>query len=202
MCANARQAELGNAALPVDVVLDSVRYAGIISVGCHGTSKDFGSIADLVESLTAVDGSGRPVVYDATHPLFSQARTLHQGLAHAHILGKAADDVSDLLKCEVQRTHLLDLLASAQLPCLRMRGSCHAQARTAFGLMGIITELTMRLASTEQEPDKPFGAPHGYIGKPLVPGLLQSHVWLKDLHTTGSLGAISPFVACMHPPFL
>ncbi len=32
------------------------------------------------------------------------------------------------------------------------------QARTAFGLMGVITELTFRLASLEQEPDKPFGA--------------------------------------------
>ena len=78
-CAHLRQAELGNAALPVDVVLDSVRYAGIISVGCHGTSKDFGSIADLVESLTAVDGSGRLVVYNATHPFFSQAWPLLKG---------------------------------------------------------------------------------------------------------------------------
>lgn len=61
-------------------MLDSVRYAGIISVGCHGTSKDFGSIADLVESLTAVDGSGRLVVYNATHPFFSQAWPLRKEL--------------------------------------------------------------------------------------------------------------------------
>lgn len=27
--------------------------------------------------------------------------------------------------------------------------------------MGVITELTMRLASTERDPDKPFGAPLG-----------------------------------------
>ena len=32
------------------------------------------------------------------------------------------------------------------------------QARTSFGLMGIITELTMRLASVEREPEKPFSA--------------------------------------------
>lgn len=38
--------------------------------------------------------------------------------------------------------------------------SAIAQARTAFGLMGIITELTLRLASLEQQPDKPFCALH------------------------------------------
>ncbi|KAK9836984.1 hypothetical protein WJX81_004351 [Elliptochloris bilobata] len=94
-------ADLGNAALPADVVIESVRYAGVISMGCHGSSKDFGAIPDFVESLTAINGRGQPVVYDVTHAHFSQART-------------------------------------------------------ALGLMGIITEITMRLASVEHEPDKPF----------------------------------------------
>lgn len=40
----------------------------------------------------------------------------------------------------------------------RKRIYCPTQARTAFGLMGVITELTFRLASNEQDPDKPFGA--------------------------------------------
>ncbi|KAK9836979.1 hypothetical protein WJX81_004257 [Elliptochloris bilobata] len=93
--------ELGNAALPSDTVIESVRYGGVVSTGSHGTARDFGSVPDFVESLTIVDGRGQLVAYNASHSFFDQART-------------------------------------------------------AFGLMGVITELTLRLASVEREPDKLF----------------------------------------------
>lgn len=67
-----RQAELGNAALPVDTVIESVRYGGVVSTGAHGTARDFGAVPDFVESLTVVDGRGQPVVYNASSPFFAQ----------------------------------------------------------------------------------------------------------------------------------
>lgn len=69
-----RKAELGNAALPADVVLTTVRYGGAVSTGCHGTAKDYGAIPDYVESLTIVDGRGQPTVYNASSPYFALVR--------------------------------------------------------------------------------------------------------------------------------
>ena len=66
------QAELGNAALPADTVIESVRYGGVVSTGSHGTARDFGAVPDFVESLTVVDGRGQPVVYNASSPFFAQ----------------------------------------------------------------------------------------------------------------------------------
>ena len=68
----ARQAELGNAALPADTVIESVRYGGVVSTGSHGTARDFGAVPDFVESLMAVDGRGQPVVYKSSSPFFAQ----------------------------------------------------------------------------------------------------------------------------------
>lgn len=70
-----RQAELGNAALPADTVIESVRYGGVVSTGSHGTARAFGAVSDFVESLTMVDGRGQPVVYNASSPFFAQVGT-------------------------------------------------------------------------------------------------------------------------------
>ena len=69
-----RQEELGQASLPVNTVIESLRYGGVVSTGSHGTARDFGPMSDFIESMTIVDGRGQPVVYDASHPHFNQAR--------------------------------------------------------------------------------------------------------------------------------
>ena len=69
-----QQEELGNASLPVNTVIESLRYGGVVSTGSHGTARDFGPMSDFIESMTIVDGRGQPVVYDASHPHFNQAR--------------------------------------------------------------------------------------------------------------------------------
>ena len=69
------QAGLGNAALPTNTVLDTTRLSGSVSTGSHGVGRGWGAVSDLVDSLTIVDGSGRPVVYNASLPYFNQART-------------------------------------------------------------------------------------------------------------------------------
>ncbi len=68
------QAELGNAALPTNTVLDTTRLSASVSTGSHGVGRGWGAVSDLVDSLTIVDGGGRPVVYNASHPYFNQAR--------------------------------------------------------------------------------------------------------------------------------
>lgn len=68
--------ELGNAALPVNTVLDTSRMAGLISTGSHGVGRSWGSVSDFIDSLTAVDGSGRLVVYNSTSHDFNQARSM------------------------------------------------------------------------------------------------------------------------------
>lgn len=68
-----RQEELRHASLPVNTVIESLRYGGVVSTGSHGTAKDFGPMSDFIESMTIVDGRGQPVVYNASHPHFNQA---------------------------------------------------------------------------------------------------------------------------------
>ncbi|KAF8936094.1 hypothetical protein EDD21DRAFT_365292 [Dissophora ornata] len=45
-------------ALPSNVVLDSVRYGGILSLGCHGAATHTRTLADLVSEVTIIDASG------------------------------------------------------------------------------------------------------------------------------------------------
>ena len=73
-CTRMRQEELKHASLPVNTVIESLRYGGVVSTGSHGTARDFGPMSDFVESMTIVDGRGQPVVYNASHPHFNQAR--------------------------------------------------------------------------------------------------------------------------------
>jgi hypothetical protein len=53
--------ELGRFGLcmPWNVVLETVRVAGIVSTGTHGTGKDTATVGDLVEALEVVDADGR-----------------------------------------------------------------------------------------------------------------------------------------------
>ena len=45
----------------------------------QGKGLGFGAIADFVHSLKIVNGAGDVVEYNATHPLFDQARSAQHG---------------------------------------------------------------------------------------------------------------------------
>jgi hypothetical protein len=45
--------------MPWNVVLETVRVAGIVSTGTHGTGKDTATVGDLVDALEIVDAEGR-----------------------------------------------------------------------------------------------------------------------------------------------
>ncbi|KAF9301432.1 hypothetical protein BGZ74_006728 [Mortierella antarctica] len=45
-------------ALPSNVVLESVRYGGILSLGCHGAATKTRTLPDLVSQVTIVDATG------------------------------------------------------------------------------------------------------------------------------------------------
>ena len=44
--------------LPSNVVLDSVRYGGILSLGCHGAATHTWTLPDLVSAIKIVDATG------------------------------------------------------------------------------------------------------------------------------------------------
>ena len=84
-CLCARQEELRHASLPVNTVIESLRYGGVVSTGSHGTARDFGPMSDFIESMTIVDGRGQPVIYDTAHPHFNQARLLFVDSSLSHV---------------------------------------------------------------------------------------------------------------------
>jgi hypothetical protein len=45
--------------VPWNVVLETVRVAGIVSVGTHGSGKETATMGDLIEALEVIDASGR-----------------------------------------------------------------------------------------------------------------------------------------------
>jgi hypothetical protein len=61
--------------------VDTTRLSGSVSTGSHGVGRGWGAVSDLVDSLTIVDGGGRPVVYNASHPYFNQARAAPRAAA-------------------------------------------------------------------------------------------------------------------------
>ena len=84
-CMCLRQEELRHASLPVNTVIESLRYGGVVSTGSHGTARDFGPMSDFIESMTIVDGRGQPVIYDTSHPHFNQARLSFVDSSLSHV---------------------------------------------------------------------------------------------------------------------
>ncbi|KAG0362934.1 hypothetical protein BG005_003472 [Podila minutissima] len=68
-------------ALPSNVVLDSVRYGGILSLGCHGAATHTRTLPDLVTEVTIVDADGHLNTFTrATNPAEFSAATINLGL--------------------------------------------------------------------------------------------------------------------------
>eukprot|EP00803_Ostreobium_quekettii_P007063 evm.model.scf_425EXC.13 EVM.evm.TU.scf_425EXC.13 scf_425EXC:81070-84097(+) len=76
------QAKLKYMGLPADVVLDTVRYGGVVNMACHGTAWNEGTIPDFVQRLSIVDGSGmlRKLDRDTTDPEEFRAAVANFGL--------------------------------------------------------------------------------------------------------------------------
>jgi len=53
-----RELERAGLCMPWNVVLETVRVAGIVSTGTHGTGKATATVGDLVEALEVVDSEG------------------------------------------------------------------------------------------------------------------------------------------------
>ncbi|KAF9993707.1 hypothetical protein BGZ65_010738, partial [Modicella reniformis] len=47
-------------AMPSNVVLESVRYGGVLSLGCHGAATQTQTLADLVCEVKIIDAHGNP----------------------------------------------------------------------------------------------------------------------------------------------
>ncbi|KAG0214394.1 hypothetical protein BGX33_002229 [Mortierella sp. NVP41] len=68
-------------ALPSNVVLDSVRYGGILSLGCHGAATKTGTLPDLVSEVTIIDAEGNLNTFSkARDPEEFSAATINLGL--------------------------------------------------------------------------------------------------------------------------
>jgi hypothetical protein len=55
-----RRLESAGYALPSNVVMETVSWGGMISVGAHGSGWGEGTLSDMVEAVELVDGRGRP----------------------------------------------------------------------------------------------------------------------------------------------
>ncbi|KAF9105943.1 hypothetical protein BGX29_010927 [Mortierella sp. GBA35] len=68
-------------ALPSNVVLDSVRYGGILSLGCHGGATHSRTMPDLVSEVSIIDADGNLNIFaKATDPEEFVAATVNLGL--------------------------------------------------------------------------------------------------------------------------
>ncbi|KAG0245330.1 hypothetical protein BGX31_007528 [Mortierella sp. GBA43] len=68
-------------ALPSNAVIDTVRYGGVISLGCHGAATHTRTLADLVHSVKIVDASGKVNVFSMDiNPEEFSAATVNLGL--------------------------------------------------------------------------------------------------------------------------
>ncbi|KAG0281331.1 hypothetical protein BGZ95_004968 [Linnemannia exigua] len=68
-------------ALPSNVVLDSVRYGGILSLGCHGAATHTRTLPDLVSEVTIIDADGNLNTFsEAKNPEEFAAATVNLGL--------------------------------------------------------------------------------------------------------------------------
>jgi len=76
------QEKLQYLGLPADVVLDTVRYGGVVNMACHGTAWNEGTLPDFVQKLSIVDGSGthRELDRDTTDPEEFRAAVANFGL--------------------------------------------------------------------------------------------------------------------------
>ncbi|KAF9922723.1 hypothetical protein FBU30_007144 [Linnemannia zychae] len=67
--------------LPSNVVLDSVRYGGILSLGCHGAATHSRTLPDLVSQVTIIDANGTLNTFsEAINPEEFSAATINLGL--------------------------------------------------------------------------------------------------------------------------
>ncbi|KAG0271549.1 hypothetical protein BGZ96_005760, partial [Linnemannia gamsii] len=68
-------------ALPSNVVLDSVRYGGILALGCHGGATHTRTLPDLVSEVTIVDADGNLNTFsESKNPEEFVAATVNLGL--------------------------------------------------------------------------------------------------------------------------
>jgi FAD/FMN-containing dehydrogenase len=68
-------------ALPSNVVLDKMRFGGILSLGCHGAATHSRTLSDLVHSVKIVDASGNVNVFSKdVDPVEFSAATVNLGL--------------------------------------------------------------------------------------------------------------------------
>ncbi|KAG0332657.1 hypothetical protein BG000_009831 [Podila horticola] len=68
-------------ALPSNVVLESVRYGGILALGCHGAATKTRTLPDLVSQVTIVDATGTLNTFSHTkNPEEFSAATVNLGL--------------------------------------------------------------------------------------------------------------------------
>ncbi|KAK5799589.1 hypothetical protein F5H01DRAFT_356435 [Linnemannia elongata] len=67
-------------ALPSNVVLDSVRYGGILSLGCHGAATQTRTLPDLVSEVTIIDADGNLNTFTKRNPEEFAAATVNLGL--------------------------------------------------------------------------------------------------------------------------
>ncbi|KAF9548294.1 hypothetical protein EC957_006790 [Mortierella hygrophila] len=67
--------------LPSNVVLDSVRYGGIMSLGCHGAATHTRTLPDLVTEVTIIDANGNLNTFsEVKNPEEFAAATVNLGL--------------------------------------------------------------------------------------------------------------------------
>ncbi|KAF9949513.1 hypothetical protein BGZ65_007267 [Modicella reniformis] len=68
-------------ALASNIVLDSARYGGILSMGCHGAATHSRTLPELVETVKILDANGQLNVFSkATDPVEFSAATVNLGL--------------------------------------------------------------------------------------------------------------------------
>ncbi|KAF9359336.1 hypothetical protein BGX34_008432 [Mortierella sp. NVP85] len=67
--------------LPSNVVLDTVRYGGVLSLGCHGAATHTRTLPDLVHSVKILDSNGNVNVFSKdADPVEFSAATVNLGL--------------------------------------------------------------------------------------------------------------------------
>lgn len=116
-----RQEDLKHASLPVNTVIESLRYGGVVSTGSHGTARDFGPMSDFIESMTIVDGRGQPVVYNASHPHFNQVRPCFDDSSLSHVCVVQGSSSQLVEQC----------IASLRQPGVRLRSRVQDFAKRA-----------------------------------------------------------------------
>ena len=157
--------------MPWNVVLETVRIAGIVSVGTHGSGKDTETLGDLVEALEVIDADGKLRI-------LSQL-TVGEEVMSAARLGLGLFGVITRVRLRVVPSYRVRQ-ADTQLPVREVLANIHEhiQAHDAIELFWFAHNKNLWLRTVDRSE-----APHSGKPRALWVGTrdLVQHLWLAAM---------------------